>query len=123
LRKILIALMILSIPLSVFFSVYRVYSYQSLEREVEKLKEEQADLFERNKRMIANIAIVSSPERIEKIAEEELDLSRIKPERKLRIVIDKDARTSRSARETGGARDAHEPRDARSVREEERQDG
>jgi len=107
-RKILIALMILSIPLSVFLSVYRVYSYQSLERKVENLKEEQADLFERNKRMIANIAIVSSPERIEKIAEEKLDLSRIAPERKLRIVIDKDAVEARNARKN---------------REKEKQDG
>ena len=107
-RKILIALMILSIPLSVFLSVYRVYSYQSLERKVENLKEEQADLFERNKRMIANIAIVSSPKRIEKIAEEKLDLSRIAPERKLRIVIDKDAVEARNARKN---------------REKEKQDG
>ena len=119
-RKILIALMILSVPLSVFLSVYRVYSYQSLEREVENLKEEQADLFERNKRMIANIAIVSSPERIEQIAEEELDLSRIQPEQKLRIVIDREARRAREAR---SALDAHEAREAPNAREDGGQDG
>jgi cell division protein FtsL len=73
-----------------FLSVHQVYRYQALERRVETLKQEQADLFERNKRMIANIAIVSSPERIEEIAEEELELSRLDPEEKLRIIVEKD---------------------------------
>ncbi|MFO7849244.1 MAG: cell division protein FtsL [Spirochaetia bacterium] len=88
-RKLIIGLMILSVPFSIFLSVHRVYSYQALEREVERLKDEQSDIFEQNKRMIANIAIVSSPARIEEIAEEELNLSRAAPERKMRIRIGK----------------------------------
>ncbi|MFP4267109.1 MAG: septum formation initiator family protein [Spirochaetaceae bacterium] len=87
-RKIIVGLMILSIPFSISLSVYRVYAYQTLEREVERLKEEQSDLFEGNKRMIANIAIVSSPARIEEIAEKELNLSRTTSERRMRILID-----------------------------------
>lgn len=91
-RKIIIGLMIISIPFSISLSVYRVYAYQTLEREVERLKEEQSDLFEQNKRMIANIAIVSSPARIEELAEEELNLSRTASERRMRIRIDEESR-------------------------------
>lgn len=95
-RRVIIALMILSVPCMIFLSIYRVYTYQQLEAKVELLKEEQSDLFERNKRMIANIAIVSSPERIEEIAKQELELSRIQPERKLRITVKKERERERS---------------------------
>ncbi len=86
-RRTVISLLALSVPLMIFLTVHQVYSYQVLEQRVREMKEEQADLFEKNKRMIANIAIMSSPARIEEIAREKLELESLDSEKKLRIIV------------------------------------
>ncbi|HDQ14751.1 MAG TPA: cell division protein FtsL [Sediminispirochaeta sp.] len=75
-HKFLLLILILSVPLLLFVSVFQVYRYQELSREVTELRREQTELLERNKRMIANIAILSSPRRIAKLAEEVLEMEK-----------------------------------------------
>jgi hypothetical protein len=77
----------LSIPALLFLSVYQVYRYQRLEQEVAQMREVQKELFERNKRLIAHIAILESPRRISQLAAEELDLEKVPIQERLRIML------------------------------------
>ncbi len=59
-----------------FIHTYQSYRYVSLEQEVRKLEERQHELLEENKRRTAEIGILSSAERIERIAQEQFDMER-----------------------------------------------
>lgn len=90
-KKLILIILTLSVPAMFFLSVYQVYRYQQLEKEVALLREMQQELFEGNKRMIANIAILSSPKRIARLAEESLKLIRKDyGDSIFRIVFDRD---------------------------------
>lgn len=86
-KKIVRFCIALSIPALLFLSVFQVYRYQRLEREVTQMREVQKELFEHNKRLIAHIAILESPRRISKLATEELGLTRVPIEKRLRIML------------------------------------
>ena len=88
-KRLLLLLVAISVPVLFFVSVYQVYRYNQLHREVREIQLEQKELYEKNKRMIANIAILSSPERIEKLAKEELGLERVPEHRMLQIRLPK----------------------------------
>jgi cell division protein FtsL len=62
--------------------------YADQERELERLETVQEDWVESNKRLIAVIAVLSSPERIEHVARTDLRLSKIAPEAVLQIRIE-----------------------------------
>jgi cell division protein FtsL len=57
-----------------FFNVWQSYRYTSVERETERMQARQMELFEENKRLIAGIALLESPDRIERLAQEQLGL-------------------------------------------------
>ena len=86
-KKIIRFVIALSIPALLFLSVYQVYRYQQLETEVAQLREVQKELFERNKRLIAHIAILESPRRIAELAEDELGLEQVPIEERMRIIL------------------------------------
>ncbi len=89
-KKAILLILTLSVPAMFFLVSHQVYRYQLLEREVAELREEQIELFEGNKRMIANIAILSSPKRITRLARESLKLQPPDPEKNvLRIVFNR----------------------------------
>jgi cell division protein FtsL len=74
LRSPLFALLILA-SLSLFFlNTWQGNRYQKLEREVQRLELEQKNWLEQNKKVIAALAVLSSPERIKTLAEESLGL-------------------------------------------------
>ena len=58
-----------------FLNVWQSYRYESLEREVSAIEREQTRVFEENKRLIAGIALLESPDRIERIARDQLELT------------------------------------------------
>jgi len=90
-KKAIVLLLTLSVPVMLFLSIHQVYRYQQLEGEIEGLRNTQIELFESNKRMIANIAILSSPKRIAKIARESFRLEpRGAEEGVMRIVFRKE---------------------------------
>jgi cell division protein FtsL len=86
-RRIFFYVMVLTIPLFLGVIAWQSSRYVSLEREVSRLEDAQAEWIESNKRLIAGIAVLSSSERIEFIAQKELGLNKIPPEDVLQIRI------------------------------------
>lgn len=67
-RKILLLLVVATIPGVIFLTVRQVNNYNQINREVRSLIMSQRELFEQNKRMVANLSILSSPGRIDELA-------------------------------------------------------
>lgn len=82
----------LTIPLFLGITAWQSSRYAALERDVKQLEVDQEVWIESNKRLIAGIAVLSSPGRIEKIARDELGLTKIRPEDVLQIRIDSERR-------------------------------
>jgi cell division protein FtsL len=59
-----------------FLNTWQGYRFESLKREVRAMEEEQRDWLEQNKKLVAAVAVLSSPERILRIAEKELRLKK-----------------------------------------------
>ena len=78
----------LTIPLMLALVVWQSNRYSALKLELERLEEAQAEWVESNKRLIAGIAVLSSPERIEHIARNDLMLKKIRPEDVLQVRIE-----------------------------------
>ncbi|MDR2109702.1 MAG: cell division protein FtsL [Spirochaetaceae bacterium] len=87
-RHIALYFIALTIPLFLGLVAWQSARYGDLEREVRRLETAQEEWLESNKRLIAGIAVLSSPERIEHIAEEDLALTRKRPEEVLQIRIE-----------------------------------
>ena len=77
-RKILIIVAVVFLPLLFCANVWQSFRYSSLKREIARLESVQQDLLEQNKRNIAGISVLESPERIYTLGKEKLDLSRPK---------------------------------------------
>jgi hypothetical protein len=61
--------------LSIFFlNTWQGFRYEELERGVRRLEQEQKNWLEKNKKVIAALAVLSSPERIRALAEGSLVL-------------------------------------------------
>ena len=82
----------LTIPLFFGITAWQASRYATLEREIQQLEIDQEVWIESNKRLMAGIAVLASPGRIEKIARDELRLSKIRPEDVLQIRIDSERR-------------------------------
>jgi cell division protein FtsL len=86
-KKIFFYLMVLSIPLLLGLASWQSARYGDLERELGRLEKTQQEWVENNKRLIAGISLLSSPDRIEHIARDELGLEKKRPEEVLLIHI------------------------------------
>ncbi|MFP4066281.1 MAG: cell division protein FtsL [Spirochaetaceae bacterium] len=80
-KRYLVIACILSVPIALFVNVWQSYRYESLQRETVRLERAQEEAIERNKRLIAGIAVLRSPARIQDLAESELELERSVPAR------------------------------------------
>ena len=87
-RRLFMYLAVITIPLFMSLCVWQSNRYNSLKLELDKLEKAQAEWVEENKRIIADIAKYSSPQRIEHIAKNELNLYKIRPEDVLQIKIE-----------------------------------
>jgi cell division protein FtsB len=67
---------IVLIPLLFCANVWQSFRYSSLKRQIVKLEAEQQDLLEKNKRNIAGISVLESPDRIDSIGKGEMKLTR-----------------------------------------------
>ncbi|MDR0877699.1 MAG: cell division protein FtsL [Treponema sp.] len=85
---VLLYVVVLTIPIFLGLNAWQSARYISLEREINRLEDAQVEWVESNKRLIAGIAVLSSPERIEHIAQKDLQLSRIQPEDVLLVRIE-----------------------------------
>jgi cell division protein FtsL len=73
-RRYIVLTCVVVLPIALFLNVWQSFRYETLEREVTQLEEEQRDMIEENKRLIAGIAVLRSPARIQALAESELEL-------------------------------------------------
>ena len=73
----IVFLLVLTIPVLLFANAFQAYRYSQLEQEIGRLQTEQQSLIEENKRAILAISVLSSPQRIGPLAENELGLSRV----------------------------------------------
>jgi cell division protein FtsL len=86
-RYALLYFIVLTIPLFLGITAWQSVRYNELDREVRRLEAVQEEWVESNKRLIAGIAVLSSSERIERIALHDLGLMKIQPEDVLQIRI------------------------------------
>lgn len=75
------------IPCLCILNSIQAKRFASVEKEVKKIETKQYELIEANKRLIAGIAILSSPERIEFLAEGTLRMRRAQPDEIIRVQI------------------------------------
>ena len=87
-RYLFFYLAVITIPLFLGLTVWQSNRYMNLKLEMDRLEQTQADWVEANKRLITGIAVLSSPQRIQHIAENDLGLRRIRPEDVLQIKIE-----------------------------------
>ena len=80
---------ILTIPIFMGIVAWQSVRYAKLEKDVRDLEAVQEELVVKNRKLIENIAVLSSPSRIEKIAVDDLRLSKILPENVLQVRIDR----------------------------------
>ncbi|MEL3906293.1 MAG: cell division protein FtsL [Treponema sp.] len=78
----------LSIPCLLLLTVRQSWAYNALDREVRAYDNEQQRLIAENKRKISAISILSKPQRIEKIAVEELQMRKAESSEIIRISLD-----------------------------------
>jgi len=84
-RRSVVALLVLLVPVLLFANVAQAFRYGRLERRIEELESEQRALIEENKRAILAISVLTSPRRVGRLAEDELGLERITPESVVRL--------------------------------------
>ena len=82
-----ILLMVASLPVLLFLNSWQVFRYDSLLGRVSETREQQKAWIEESKELIVGIEFLSSPERISRLAVEELGLQKIGNDRILRINI------------------------------------
>jgi len=87
LKYALLYFLVLTIPLFPGLLIWQSNRYQNLKSEIARLEQTQGEWVESNKRLIAGIAEYSSPQRIESIAVNQLDLRKIRPEYLLQVKI------------------------------------
>ncbi|MBR0033032.1 MAG: cell division protein FtsL [Treponema sp.] len=75
------------IPLLLIFEAVEAHKYTRLEEEVSLLEKKQVELVEKNRLLISEISLLSSSDRIEKIAENELGMHRAKTEDIVRVEL------------------------------------
>ena len=86
--KLLLYFIAFTIPMFLGISAWQSVRYSNLERQARVLEADQEKWVEYNKRLIADIATITSSEEIENVARYELNLEKIRPENVLQIWID-----------------------------------
>ena len=89
-KHLLAFILTVSIPCLFYLTVKQSRVYNTLEREVNAYNDEQNRLIAENKRKISAISILSKPQRIEKIAVEELDMHKADSSQIIRVSLDKE---------------------------------
>ena len=82
-----IILLALCIPALLALANFETRRYATLNTEVKQLEEEQANLIEENKKLVSNIGIIASSERIEKIAVSEYGMRLAESDEIIRIEV------------------------------------
>jgi len=80
-------MIVLTVPMLFYLEVWQVARYRELTEEISVLEKEQENWIDQNKKILADISVLRSPERIERLAVEQLGLEPLDPEKILRITF------------------------------------
>jgi len=80
---------VLSIPFFLAIVAWQSFRYTELESSIRRLEADQKELVVDNRKLIASIAVLSAPSRIEQIAVKDLGLKKIPPENVLQVRIER----------------------------------
>lgn len=83
--KLFLCIVVLSIPLMLCLYAAQARQYTNLTKEIKELEKKQEKLIEENKKLVSDIAILSSADRIEQIAVEELGMHKAETEDIVRV--------------------------------------
>lgn len=86
-KKILMGFMTIAIPVLLLITVLQSSRYTRLKNELEDYREKEDELISNNSKKISAIAILTSPERIEKIAVEDLEMRKALPSEIMRVAL------------------------------------
>ena len=75
------------IPLLFLLNAVQAEKYKKLSAEISELENRQIELVEKNRKLVSDIGILSSSDRIEKIAEEKLGMHKARTEDIVRVEI------------------------------------
>ncbi len=78
-RKILLFFIVFTVPVLLFMNVRQGFKYERLATEVDGFELEQKEWLEENKRMLSTYSVFSSPARVQKITEDNSELSTASP--------------------------------------------
>ncbi len=84
-KCVLICLCALSVPALLVLDGVHARKYTDLEKQVEDLERKQQELIEQNKKLITDISLLSSSDRIEQLAQEELGMRQAKTDEIVRV--------------------------------------
>jgi cell division protein FtsL len=88
----LLYVIVFSLTLALCLLIWQGVRYSSLKKDTRQLETVQDEWVLKNKRLITDIASLSSSARIEKIAKDSLGLDKKKPEDIMQVRIDKEER-------------------------------
>ena len=83
--KVFFCIFVLTIPLVLCLYAAQARRYTALTSEIRELEKKQEKLIEENKKLVSDIAVLSSADRIEKIAVEELGMHKAETEEIVRV--------------------------------------
>ena len=83
--KVFVSLLALSIPVMLYLYAIQAKRYTDLEKELRSLERKQTELIEQNKKLVSDISVLSSADRIEKIATSELGMHKAQAEDIVRV--------------------------------------
>ncbi|MGL4982088.1 MAG: cell division protein FtsL [Treponemataceae bacterium] len=86
-KKMWIYLVVICIPCLLILDSIQAKRFSKIEREVKKIESSQYELIEANKRLIAGISVLSSPERIEQLAKGSLQMRKASPDEIIRVQV------------------------------------
>ena len=84
-KKLLFLIAVVSIPVLIFANVYQAYSFYIAAQEVRMLEAKQKDIFELNKEILSNIALLKSLGRLEDLATHKFGLVKLPDSRVLHV--------------------------------------
>jgi len=87
-RRFFVFFTAITIPALLALTIWQSNKFYSLKQELNRLEQTQNDWVENNESLIADIAELSSPKRIEHKAKSDLGLRKIRPENVLLIKIE-----------------------------------
>ena len=82
-------LLAMGIPLMLLATVWQTSRYSAIDGEIARIERAQYEMIEANARLIAGITVLSTPERIERVATNDLSMRKARAEEILRIELAK----------------------------------